>query len=172
MTDQELEKFELQLRRSKPAKPPEEFAAHLLAAEPKVNLHCGSRPAASPLPDYLRMLRQSLRWLIPATAAALVAVVVWHASLPSAQHPASPALSLQTSAAAAVPPVLTADDVKIDQQLVSSFDAVARLPGGEPVRFRCENWMDQVVLSDKARGVVVENRTPRFEVVALGFETY
>jgi hypothetical protein len=55
---------------------------------------------------------------------------------------------------------------------MSSFDAVARLPGGEPVRFRCENWMDQVVLSDKSRGLVVENRKPRVEVVAMGYETY
>jgi hypothetical protein len=68
--------------------------------------------------------------------------------------------------------LLRADDVKIDQRLVSSFDAVARLPGGEPVRFRCENWMDQTVVSDKSRGLVVENSRPRFEVVPVGFETY
>ena len=71
-----------------------------------------------------------------------------------------------------IAPLLKADDVKIDQRLVSSFDAVARLPGGEPVRFRLENWMDQVVLSDKSRGLVVEDRKPRLEVVAMGYETY
>ena len=69
-------------------------------------------------------------------------------------------------------PAMKADDVKIDQRLVSSFDAVARLPGGEPVRFRCENWMDQMVLKDSSKGWVVNNRQPRFEVVPVGFETY
>ena len=164
MNDHEEEKFETQLRRIKPAKPPEAFTARLLAAMPEAKAAFESRSPASPISNCPQRLRQWLRWLIPATGAAIVAAVVWRGSLPSAPGP--------QAGAAMAPPVLTADDVKIDQQLVSSFDAVARLPGGEPVRFRCENWMDQVVLSDKSRGVVVENRKPRFEVVSLGFETY
>ncbi len=169
MNDHEQEDFELQLRRVKPAKPPEDFIARLLAVDPKSKIPVAS--PISPIPDYWRMLIRSLRWLIPASAVALGAVMVWRGSPPSASQPASPAPSPPVSAAA-VPPVLTADDVKINQQLVSSFDAVARLPGGEPVRFRCQNWMDQVVLSDKTHGFVVENRTPRFEIVPVGFETY
>jgi hypothetical protein len=62
--------------------------------------------------------------------------------------------------------------VQIDQALVWSFDAVARLPSGEPIRFRCREWMDQVVLSDRDRGVVFEQRAPRVEVVPVRFETY
>ena len=159
----------MQLRRINPAQPPEEFIARLLAVETEAKVRVES--PVSPIPDYLRMLIRSLRWFVPASAAALGAVVVWRGNLPPAARPASPAPSSQVSAAV-IPSVLTADDVKIDQKLMSSFDAVARLPGGEPVRFRCESWKDQMVLSDKLHGVVVENRTPRFEVIPVGFETY
>jgi hypothetical protein len=166
MTDLEQENFESQLRRTKPATPPEDFAARLLAAEPKAGVGVESEPSVPQIPDFLRMLRRTLRWLIPATAVALVTMFVWHGS-----RQAGSVTNSRTGAVAAAS-LLKADDVKIDQKLVSSFDAVARLPGGEPVRFRCENWMDQVVLSDKSRGLRVEDSKPRFEVVAMGFETY
>jgi len=85
-----------------------------------------------------------------------VGLVVWRVSLPAAK----------------AAPALKADNVQIDQELLSAFDTVARLPSGEPVRFRCRTWMDQVVLTDKQRGVVIEQRTPRIEVVPVRFETY
>jgi hypothetical protein len=56
--------------------------------------------------------------------------------------------------------------------LVAAFDAVARLPDGQPVRFRCREWSDGVVLRDSARGIVIEQRMPRLEVVPVSFETY
>jgi hypothetical protein len=74
--------------------------------------------------------------------------------------------------AVTVTPPLKADSVQIDEQLVGAFDAVGRLPNGEPVRFHCREWMDNVVLRDKTRGVVIEQRTPRVEVVPVRFETY
>jgi hypothetical protein len=171
MTDHEQEKFELQLRRTKPARPPEDFIGRLLAAEPKVKASVEPAPFVRPVPDFLRTMRQSLRWLIPATAVVLAVIVVWRGSQPFASRSSISAPNSQTGTGATTA-LLKADDVKINQRLISSFDAVARLPGGEPVRFRCENWMDQVVLSDKSRGLVVENRKPRVEVVAMGFETY
>jgi hypothetical protein len=170
MTDHEQENFERQLQRNRPAKLPEDFAARLLAAEPQMKAGVEAAPPAPPFLDYLRTLRQSLRLLIPASAVLLVVMVAWHgrpfAGRPSISAPGSQSRTGLTT------PLLKADDVKIDQRLVSSFDAVARLPGGEPVRFRCENWMDQVVLSDKSQGLVVENSQPRVEVVAMGYETY
>jgi hypothetical protein len=171
MTDQEQEDFERQLRQTRLAKLPEDFAARLLAVEHQLNCGVESTPPAASFSDYLQSLRLALRWLIPATAAALAVTVVWHDSTPFASRPSGSTSGLQKSAGLNAP-LLKADDVKIDQRLVSSFDAVARLPGGEPVRFRFENWMDQVVLSDKSRGLVVENRKPRVEVVAMGYETY
>ncbi|MEI9863799.1 MAG: hypothetical protein WDN00_04445 [Limisphaerales bacterium] len=163
MTDHELEEFERQLRQTKPARLPETFTARLLAAEPEPSAQVVSEPVAPAFPDYLRTLRLSLRWLIPATAMAVAVMMAWHGSLPSARR---------LPGAGATPATMKADDVKIDQRMVSSFDAVARLPGGEPVRFRCESWVDQITLSDKSRGLVVENSRPRLEVVPVGFETY
>ena len=67
---------------------------------------------------------------------------------------------------------LKADTVEIAREWVGSFDAVARMPGGEPVRFRCREWTDAVVWRDSAHGIVVEQRTPRLEVVPVSFDTY
>jgi hypothetical protein len=68
--------------------------------------------------------------------------------------------------------VAQADDVQIAQDLVSSFDTLAKLPGGEPVRFRCRQWVDKITLSDNTHGLVYEQRTPRVEIIPVGFETY
>jgi hypothetical protein len=65
-----------------------------------------------------------------------------------------------------------ADDVQVDQQLVSSFDVVAKLPGGEPVRFHCRKWNDQVVVTDTNRDMQIEQDSPRVEVVPVRLETY
>jgi hypothetical protein len=160
MTESEQNEFEKRLRRTRPAELPDGLAVRLRATVPE-------RAVMAPSwADYFRAHWDSLRWFIPATAVALAAMLAWQGSLPVHRQ--------QVSAATSNPawPVLQADEVKIDQKLLSSFDAVARLPGGEPVRFRCESWLDEFVLSDKSRGVVVENRQPRFEVVPVGYETY
>lgn len=68
--------------------------------------------------------------------------------------------------------MVKADGVRIDEELLSSFDAVTALPSGEPVRYRFREWMDQVVLEDSANHVVIEKRVPRVEVVAVGYEIY
>jgi len=79
---------------------------------------------------------------------------------------------LATSAAPADPAVIKADRVEVDQELLATFDAVTQLPGGEPIRFRCREWKDQVTLHDSARGVVIERREPRLEIIPVRFETY
>ena len=158
MTDKEQDRFEAELRQMRPAKPPEDFLARMLAA--KFHPEETARPA-SPVVEPWKLL---LRWLIPATAVLLVAAAIWRGKTYStSQRAAAPESNL---------PILTADEVQIGQELISSFDAVARLPGGEPVRFRFQQWMDEIVLNDTTQGLMVESRTPRIEVVALGFETY
>jgi hypothetical protein len=67
---------------------------------------------------------------------------------------------------------LKADDVQIDRRLVASFDAVARLPDGAPLRVRCREWTDKVMVVDSASGVVIEQTEPRLEVVPVNFEIY
>jgi hypothetical protein len=171
VTDPEQEKFESALRTAKPAKLPEHFAARLLAAIPPAEPGAVANSRRGPrVSDFLKLLR----WLTPATAALVLAaaVMLWRRDAPTTGQQAGALLDAQYNGAGEIPPALKADDVRIDQELVSSFDAVARLPSGEPVRFRCQTWMDQVALSDNARGVFIENRSPRVQVFPIRFESY
>jgi hypothetical protein len=178
MNDNELERFEAQLRSVGPAQPPADFLKRLesdvpvLVAERRAQTAPATAPARAEVPMAPETVRVSepgvwpswlplvLRWLAPAAAVLVVGAIVWRANLPAGRPP-------QTASA----PV-RADEVQIDQQLVSTFDTVATLPSGEPVRFRCREWMDEVVLRDSRRGVEVARRVPRVEVVPVRFETY
>lgn len=156
------ERFAADLRRVAPARPPEEFMARLLAAKPCLEVRRAGQPRRANGPAaWVR----ALRWLAAATAVVAVAVGLW------GRHPPPGNSGRQTNPALTVP-ALRAHGVQIDQALLWSFDAVARLPSGEPIRFRCREWMDQVVLSDRDRRVVLEQRAPRLEVVPVRFETY
>jgi hypothetical protein len=106
-----------------------------------------------------------LRWLTPALALAAIALVITKVIFRS--KPVSDENALSHVAYG-----IKADDVKVDQELVSSFDVVATLPNGEPVRFRCRKWRDQLVVSDKSRGIEIEQSNPRVEVVPVRVETY
>ena len=169
MTDPELERFESELRRSKPARLPDHLVARLQTLELS---NTDAAPKAVALATNSLSIPQILRWLIPATAAILVVAAIWRSERTANNHKDNANPGSQVVAAPTTAPVLTADNVQIGQELVSSFDAVATLPSGEPVRFRCQQWMDQVVLRDKSQGFLVNSRTPRFEVVSMGFESY
>ena|SRR5581483_2709528 len=162
MNEQEQQDFENQLRRFPPARLPEQLMARILAAKPCVQ----SRPEPSSrqpagLPEWLGVLR----WLAPAAVAAVILIAILR------PHPMAPArVSPKPLAETAAP--IRADDAEVDQKLVSSYDAVAQLPSGEPVRFRVEKWRDQIVLQDTNRGFIVEQTIPRVEVVPVRFETY
>lgn len=161
MNEREDEMFEAELRRLKPARLPDELHARLDVP-----------PFRTPQTFEPRRRSQAWRlgwqpwrrWLAPATAvlvATLFAVSQWDRGRQSAPPaPAAPA------------PTLKADQVEIDQELLGSFDAVANLPDGEPVRFRFQQWMDAVTVRDSARGVEVVQRIPRLEVVPVRFVTY
>jgi hypothetical protein len=196
MNDCDPELFEAELRKLTPAQPPAELMARLAAARPAPAQAPADRraalrspaPAAQPRSLFSPVGRRSpaapgfsqpstlnpqpfwpllLRWLAPAAAVAALAVTlrVW---LPSRHANRQPGNQLSVAAQ----PTIKADAVEIDQQLVAAFDAVARLPGGQPIRFRCREWSDEVVLRDSARGIVIEQRMPRLEVVPVSFETY
>jgi hypothetical protein len=170
VTDHEQAAFEAELRRVRLAKPPKKLMLRLHASRPPEQARFSEvHRSGPPISDLLKLLR----WLTPAAAAlVLVAAVIWRSERPSTSRTEAATKDSDRSQTGNAPTALKADNVRIDQALVSSFDAVARLPSGEPVRFRCQKWMDQVAFSDKAQGFVITNRTPRFEVVAVGFETY
>jgi hypothetical protein len=165
VTGQEQQEFEAALRRTRPVKLPEELRSRLLAAAPPIKARSAPPWPALAVLGWLRVLRLAL----PAAAVVLIAaVVVWRSASPSKPKAIN---STSNSGMVATTP-LKADEVKIDQELVSSFDTIARLPGGEPVRFRCNQWLDEITLSNKAQGLVLQERAPRLEIVTVGFETY
>ena len=165
MTDREQQEFEAALRRTRPVKLPEELRSRLLAAAPPKKARSAPPWPALAFLGWMRVLRLAL----PAAAAVLIAaVIVWRNTSPP--KPTATGSTSKGGMVAAAP--LKADDVKIEHDLVSSFDTLARLPGGEPVRFRCNQWMDEITFSNKAQGLVLQERTPRLEIVTVGFETY
>jgi hypothetical protein len=179
--------LEAELRRLSPAPPPAELMTRLLEAgargsEMPASLGARQRigaphdPAAPnraanlPQPSTLNpqpLWWLVLRWIAPAAAVAalIAAVLVWWPPSAGLRSQAQPPVASSQAAP-------KAEAIEIDQQLVALFDAVAELPGGQPVRFRCREWTDDVVVRDPARGLVIERRTPRLEVVPVRFETY
>jgi hypothetical protein len=162
MNEPDLELFERELRTLLPAAPPPDFMARLAGAQP-CPAPVGASPRTAPLtsPGAGRFFRWPflLWWLSPAAALVLAVGLVWH-------H------NVARRAVVAPRSVLKADSVRLDQQLVGTFDAVGRLPDGEPVRFQYQKWMDQLVVKDETSGVVIQQRTPRVEVIPVGYETY
>jgi hypothetical protein len=169
MNEPAVERIESELAKLRPARPPEEFMARLAAAAPADsvrqqtnNLHSAQIRSAS-------SWRWAWQWLAPATvvlmAAAYAAWWPWRTG-PDGSSPEA------VSPAAFVKNGRSPDDIVIDRRVVAAYDAVAVLPGGEPVRFRCREWIDQVIFSDPARGLEIERSTPHLEVVPVSFESY
>jgi hypothetical protein len=152
MNDRDDGLFEAELRRLEPASLPPELMDRLIAARPVTK----SKPEPRQI-DWSLLVR----WLAPVAVAATVAVLAWPVPGPAIR----PTL-------AAAKPTLKANDVQIDRQLVVAFDAIATMPNGEPVRFRCRNWTENIVLRDSTKGVVIEQQVPRLEVVPVSLETY
>ena len=160
MNDLAQDPLEQELRRLRPAQPPTELMDRLRATCPPAGTAAGPEPPRGVASrDWMKVL---LRVLAPVSAAAVLvaAGMVLHGRKPAAP-PGAEGLS----------PVI-ADDVTVASELVSSFDAVAELPGGEPVRVRCRQWVDHVVVRIGGKEVTIEQRKPRMEVVPVRFETY
>ena len=164
MNDHNCKDFEADLQRVKPAEPPPAFMARLTAAVQTSAVASREKPIRGTSPWWDSLLPW-LRWFAPAAAAAVVALMVWRgprsATTPEVASAPTPAGSL-----------LKPDDVQFDRRLVGAFDALAQLPSGETVRFRCHEWTDQMTLRDAARGIEVVQNTPSFEVLPVRFETY
>ncbi len=155
---------ERDLQTLRPAKAPAALLARLEAA---------LRPAPAPAPA--RRVVSSpesqpwtwLRWVAPATvgAALVIALLAW--------KPWTARVAPTPKQVSHAPtPAPKVEEVELDRQLVDVFDAIARLPDGERVRFRCREWSDDLLLRDSASGVEVEKRAPRLEIIPIRFETY
>jgi hypothetical protein len=156
MTDSERSRFEEELRAIRPLLPPRRMISETLK---RVG------------PQRVERARQwwnradMFGWLVPAAGMALVIGTVFLLQTVPGK---------QTARAVAHPisKPIKADQLELNRQLVANYDAVASLPGGQPIRFHCTQWLDKVSLRDSAAGLVIERTTPRLEIVPLGFETY
>ena len=172
MNDEEL--FEAELKRLKPARPPEELMGRLADVLGQTSLQTASLRRsrvleARPQVGATKARFNWLRWLVPGTAlagAACLVAMVLSRDVTSTAKPGGNAGEKSTASH------LKADDVQIDRRLVASFDALARLPDGAPLRVRCRQWADKVVVVDSGTGVVIEQTQPRLEVVPVNFEVY
>ncbi len=161
MNERDHELFEAELRRLKPARLPGQLQARLEDVPPTAPAQSEvRRPSRARAPGAWLWLR----WLAPATVAVLAVLVVVSQG-DHHRNTSPPAISPSV-------PSLRADQVEIDQQLLGSFDTVAEMPDGEPVRMRVHQWMDAVTLRDSASGVEVVQRTPRVRVVPVSFAVY
>jgi hypothetical protein len=161
LNELEQQQYEEELRRTRPTRPPENFMARLQKAKPSIE---PARMVVAQRADTAAGWRDVLRWLVPALGLAVVALLMVRARL-------NPEISLPAKPVAAVYG-MKADDVQVSHELVSSYDVVATLPGGQPVRFHCQKWNDQLVMTDTNRGVEIVQSNPRVEVVPVRFETY
>jgi hypothetical protein len=167
MKEREDELFEAELGRLKPARLPAELQARLDARPLLSSQDLEAQAALTPAKTGHVHWRLWLRWLAPSAGAAVLSLVLLVVISRSRQPRNTPAPPAWASV-----PTLKVDQVEIDRQLLGSFDAVAEMPDGEPVRFRFQQWMDAVTLRDSVRGVEVVRRSPRIEVVPVSFASY
>jgi hypothetical protein len=161
MNDRDIERLEIELGKLKPAPPPPALM-NRLAVAPAVKPR--SRAAQSGSSARAEVWWRWL-WPVPAlTAAAALLLLV-------AGHEFKPLGPPQDSATGSAP-LSRIKDIEFDRQLVTAFDAIAQMPNGQPVRFRCREWTDDVIVRDPVQGIVIERRTPRLEIVPLRIETY
>jgi len=163
MSDFDPGGLEKEISKLRPAKPPQELLRRLSAAVPPAQRQRTLRVSGQRFGSWL----PGIGWAAAATAAVLILIgLVHHRPLrtPEGDQAHLPVKSPNAP--------LKADNVEINRQLLTSFDAIAQLADGEPVRLRCREWQDAVVLRDSARGVVIERHAPRLEVIPVRLETY
>jgi hypothetical protein len=160
MTDPELDLWEQELQRLRPAPLPQTLEARVRATI-SPDLHDSPPPAASH--NFAPRCSWLITWVLPAAAAVAFAVFCWIRFIP-AHRP----ITNTASAASA----FSADRVEIDRQLIGSFEGLAELPGGKPLRFRCYDWMDHIRVRDSARGIVFEKDEPYREIVPVRYDHY
>lgn len=153
----EWDKFEAELRRIPPVAPPPELMERLRAAR--------REPGQQPAP--IRKVRwtewfstwRSVALTAPASA---VILILWLTLSPAA----GPGRAEASDSAG-----IKANAVQVSQSLLGTFDTMAKLPDGEPVRLRCRVWQDGMMVRDDAHGVVISQSAPRIEVVPVSIET-
>jgi hypothetical protein len=178
--DQELEAFEAELRKVKAAPVPEALSSRLLAirlppgpaAVDRVRSETGGRLPWQGNPTWGPAWIRLLRWLVPATALGVFLVITLGKHQPPSGARTGTNSQQAKVSSAALSVRVKPEEIEIGRTLVATFDAVAELPSGEPVRFRCQQWADTTMFRDRARGIDIEQSTPRLEIVPVSLDTY
>jgi len=157
MTDKELEQFETELRAIAPSPVPEHLLNQLRAIPGSARSEAAKKQCCEPAGSHWWTWWTNWRWWFAGATACAAAAVLALAGVHTT--PANPGAGSSRT-------------IQVDHSLVSAFDAVAELPNGEPVRFRCRKWMDDVRLIDSSGGLLIEQSSPRVEVIPVRFETY
>jgi anti-sigma-K factor RskA len=160
MSQEELDRLEDALRQLRPAAPPPELLDRLRAAEPVPRT---PRHRAAHWLLGWRQLPALWRALTAGAAAAAVLAIFVSVRPPGGRLAGTPPTVMA---------IANSNAVQVGHSLLVSFDAVAQLPGGAPVRFHCREWQDNVVIRDPALGMEVTQTTPRVEVIPVGYEIY
>ena len=163
MSDHELNSFETELRRLRPASAPDAFVTRLQEVSGG-DTACDktATPVRTPV-SVVPIWRNWLKWLAPVAGAALL--LVWVLVQRPDQEPAPVELAENSP-----PPII--EEVELDKQLVAAFEGVAETPGGMPLRFRCYGWQEALTLRNASGDIEVEQRAPRLEIVPVGFDVY
>jgi hypothetical protein len=160
MMPEEQDRLETSLRQIRPAAPPAELLARLRSAKPSTPAAPVARSARAFQWTQWATCWRGLIYGAPAAALLLLIGLAW--------YPASRTAGLLPAASTRG----NSNDVQVGHSLLASFDTIAQMPGGAPVRFRCREWQDHVTIQDPARGMEVTETTPRVEIIPLRFETY
>ena len=157
--------LEEELRRLRPAAPPEAFQQRLLgivAGRPS-RTRDAATPAAPPSGWLAFLWRpRTAAWIAAPAFALALAAFPWH-------RPSPPVPPASRAAAAGFVP----DSITLSQEVLARYDgSIVQRPDGEVVRLICYDRVNRVILKDSRQGSVVEHREPQREIVPVHINIY
>jgi hypothetical protein len=160
MSLQDWEAMEKELQRLDPAPLPGPFHRRLGSARP--GTAGASTPRLSPrMPSNPLDWSVFWKWALPATAMLALVILGLH----RLGQPPKPDFVRPVKLSG-----LTADQVEIDRQLVNAFEGLAQLSDGQPLRFRCYDWVEHIRVRDSTQGVVFERNEPHREIIPVRYD--
>lgn len=151
--------------------PDEEIEAllgHLLPAAPDETLMARLR-AAEPKPENVISIFHRLRWMIPAAAAAVLAIVFSLGRQPPAKPPVVAEVAIEPEATA--PPVKS--PLESRQHLMDVTDlGVVNEGSRQPVRLIQTTWLDEIFYETQPGSAPVKEARVRQEVLPVAVSTF
>lgn len=173
MNDPELDVFETELKKLRPAKAPGELITRLMEGRQHAPVPTPTRKDGRAHPG---LLWKRVLWVLAPAGTALVFLVVLlnsdRSSTRAERTSTAPKSPVQVTSAPEAAREEAEDALEIDRYLVASFETVAESPERGPVRLRVDQWLDTVVFKDADTGIAIERHIPRVQVVPVRLESY